>query len=254
MNDLTALHKRITVLSRVENADESGRELLGNDCNDPHQAFLEEVAETQFLRRLTFTNDRGETVNCDVMSGRVLWIWQDRPNPRGDLSEADDDEKNAQISVCGNLLAGTASLKVRSDLIRTDIVRDGYGLTLTPDMFDRSQGIKRQGFQVERFAAKLADLSTALVRVDHGQISNAVGQDRQLEHLLALAKEEASSAAPPMQETSSGHFVLLSTGRGIENSNGQAALCAAISNTVLFVSFPAGSMKDVIRCWSDAKG
>ncbi|MDA8747212.1 hypothetical protein N9M66_03270 [Litoreibacter sp.] len=257
MTDISTLHRRIAALASDPNAvNQQMRELQFDPSQDALDAMICEISETRFQRLLTFKNDRQELLTLHVLSGRILKLLGSMSGDLTDhgaldLIDADQNQKTAFSLVLETFLKDTSSLSVRTAF--SDSVANGasIGIVLDRLLFEAGdEGARADSLvnarHVDSFAAQILPLTTAFVRIDGDRISEAKGQEPYLASLLSLAEEEISSHAADHKWTDQAHFVLM----GSEPDRGKAALCAALADCMLFVTFATKDIDDVLETWT----
>lgn len=265
MSELTTLHQRIAALaSEPEVLRKRERLLKGKGTNDALDLILQEIKETCIQRLLVFRNSKSEQLTLHVRAGRVVEVAEPTsetllehcPTLVGcQLSEATQCDRQAFGKLVGCFLLDEAQLSVRSATPPGDTASVSIGLALDRPFFEEllsgRPGIgSTGGINLKEYSSRLRKISTAYVRLDGEQVSKSEGSAPYLERLVQLAGEEVSSrAAGSPDGAEREHFILMRT----QEESGQAALCAAVGNSVLFVTFPDDQVLQVLGLWSECR-
>lgn len=263
MAELSTLHHRIAELGSAKGSGRTRvRELLADGLLDAPAALMREIEETLLPRLLTFQSNRLERLTLLVANGRVLRLTTPISAHLketcttvldADLASPDDMQKSELRAVLVDFVKDVTQLTVRPSVPQTLTDASNIGMTLTKAFFDAPEvsATKPQAYvRLEEFSEKISRLSSAFVRIDRDQVTVCQGLQPFRDRLLELAKDELSSRAGPEPDPSEqSHFVLMNAGRAVD----QAAICAAISESVLFATFPAAQANDVLRVWQTCR-
>lgn len=260
MTDLERLLARLARLADAPEPVRGGARVLAVEGRpDPLAAMQREVEETQMPRSLRFCNDRDDLLVLHVKAGRIAVV-ADAPQCLGperdivgvDLSGADASHKDRLSKVLGGFLEGAAGLTVRSGLRAPDISPAVTGVC--PGECFLPSGAAEQGTapavapgDLGGFLSACADVATAWVWVQGAEICDHDGAPERVQRLSALAQNELAERAALSPAPDDARCVIIS-GAGPQ---ADAILSGSFGAGLVFVSFPASEVAEVLRLWRD---
>ncbi len=244
---LAALRRPSVVVAKARRSLEAGA---------PLAAIANEIDETLLPRCLSFENDRGEIMALDVASSRVLSVAHmalkaDHRDfgslPGHAFFDADDPH-------CGTLFRALQVFchEISALTVKATIVPEPQGFTnigvslqaLEQQVNALSPAAADPHERMEQFWTASRGLVLAAVRCSGEEISETTGAPMELEHLLALARDELAEANSEVKATGSR---ALAWGGGMETSVFYMVLGCA--NEIALIAAPARNFGALTRLW-----
>ncbi len=248
------LSARLAALRRPSAVVAKARRTL--EAANPLAAIANEIDETLLPRCLNFKNDRGETMGLDVASGRVLSVahmaLQADAHDFGSLPghaffDADDPKCATLIRAMQVFCQDISELTVKATIVPEPQGFTNIGVSLQT-LEQQVMALPPAGAdpqeRMARFWTASRGLVLAAVRCSGGEIAETTGAPTELDHLLALARDELAEADA---EADAPGCRALAWGGGMESSVFYMVLGCA--NEIALIALPARNFGKLTRLW-----
>jgi hypothetical protein len=264
MSDIRTLHDWLDKLVHGSNSiSGTFRDLLHSGVTHARHAMRSEIAETQFLRRLVFRNDRNEEIAFDVASGRVLRVspptsehfQENLPDVSGqDISKLAEGQISRLVAVVTTFTSGSTELSVEVQILKADALVPDMGISLDDLFQDLGKSPPPQETPPSEdflgdFLAGCAPISCAALLMVGDKVTVEHGSDAHLHPLKTLARAERVPNATSLQsEAHPGPVDQCVIYSGYPDG-GQAILCASQSERLALLLLNNNVLEEVFEVW-----
>lgn len=268
MTELTKLQDRLAkIVSDAETVTRYGRVLEIGPTQTGLDLFAQDIEETRFERRLLFRNERHEELGLHVIAGRIIRL------TRCDLKDPQPEQIDmigCDISVddptaLGRLAAAVRSfcddvkiLYVKAEPPPASLQNISIGVNLdtvlaTAGKADDPPSQRLEPVRLAQFVERAAAQTTALLHIAAQDVASATGGEDMIEALLDLAESElqfrAHEAEAGRATDADEHCIILGSGP----IGGDGILCASLGGDLVFATFPADSLSEMLALWRACK-
>ncbi|MBV1867954.1 MAG: hypothetical protein KUG69_08630 [Marinosulfonomonas sp.] len=262
MNDTERLQDKLAKLSSAkENIGAGGREISARDKSGFLLAILNEIDETVMARLLVFRNDAGNTVELEVVNRRLLRVagsstqaMPDTTLPGQVFSEANGLLATSLSEVLEKFLTESEQVFVQAKRLEQapdptiigcacKILAQAWSLNLYP-----SHGCAAADL-IEKFIATCADIASAWVQIENGNVEHTGGAEKQVKRLVEIVDETLVEFDAGLNKHLLGSKVTRCVTLGPQGETGDVVLYAKSMTSGAVMVLPDAHLTDVIAKW-----